>query len=253
MMMLTIAQREWRSLFLSPLAWTVLAVVQVILAYMFFAQIEFFMQIQPRLAAMASAPGVTDIIVVPLFGNAAIVLLLVVPLLTMRMLSDERRNKTLSLLLSAPVSMSDIVVGKFLGVCGFFLVQLLLIVMMPLSLLAGGMLDYGVLASCVLGLMLLLASFVALGVYMSSLTAQPTIAAISTFGLLLLLWILDWGGGSGGGSASESIMAYLSLLSHYQSLLKGSFNSADVIYYILFITLFLVLGIRRLDTDRLQS
>lgn len=246
-MILTIARRELRSLFLSPLAWTMLAIVFVILTYIFFVQIELFMELQPRLSAMPAPPGITEVIVAPVFGNATIVLLLVVPLLTMRLLSDERRNQTLSLLLSAPLSMSDIILGKFFGIVAFLLVLVALIMLMPLSLLLGGALDFGVLASCCLGLVLLVSAFAALGLYMSSLTAQPTIAAISSFGALLLLWIIDWNGDTSG------VLSYLSLIRHYQALLKGVFNSADVIYYLLFIATFLILAIRRLDAERLQS
>jgi len=162
-MILTIARRELRSLFLSPLAWTILAVIIVILAYMFFMQIELFMQLQPRLSAMPAAPGITEVIVAPVFGNTAIVLLLVVPLLTMRLLSDERRNQTLSLLLSAPLSMRDIVLGKFFGIVAFLLVVVGFIILMPVSLLLGGTLDFGVLASCTLGLVLLVSAFCCVG------------------------------------------------------------------------------------------
>ena len=123
----TIAARELRSLFFSPLAWTMLAVIQVIIAFLFLVQVDFFLQIQPRLAQMPGAPGLTEIVVAPTFGNAALILLLVVPLLTMRLVSDELRNQTLSLLFSAPVSMSAIILGKYLGVLGFLLIQLLLI------------------------------------------------------------------------------------------------------------------------------
>jgi len=195
----------------------------------------------------------TGIMVAPLFGNAAISLLLVVPLLTMRLISDEGCNQTLSLLLSAPLSMAEIVMGKFLAVVIFLVVLLFLIMLMPLSLLAGGALDFGVLVSGALGLALILFSFTALGLYMSSLTTQPTIAAISSFGVLLLLWVLDWGGSSADVSAGAGIMGYLSLVRHYEALLKGVFNSADIVYYLLFIVTFLVLGIRRLGADRLQS
>lgn len=252
-MIFVIAGRELRSLFLSPLAWSILAVVQLILAYMFLAQIDFFLQVQPRLPLLASAPGVTEIIAVPLFGNAAMVLLLVVPLITMRLISDERRNQTLTLLLAAPISMTSIVLGKFLGVMLFLLVMLLLLLLMPLSLLLGGSLDFGVLAATVLGLFLLLASFAAVGIFMSSLTAQPTIAAVSSFGILLLLWIIDWAGNAGTTAGpGNNMLAYLSLLRHYEALLKGVFNSADLLYYLLFIVTFLVLTVRRLDAERTQ-
>jgi len=251
MMAFTIAGRELRSLFISPLAWSILAVVQLILAYMFLTQLDLFMALQSRLLGVEGAPGVTEIIAAPLLGNAAVVLLLVVPMLTMRLVSEERRAQTLSLLFSAPLSMSEIVLGKFLGVMGFLLIMVLMIVLMPLSLLVGGSLDLGMLLAGVLGLVLLLASFAALGLFMSTLTEQPTIAAVSSFGVLLLLWIIDWAGGNDASQVSE-LFAYLSLLRHFESLLKGVFDSADVIYYLLFVTLFLVMSIRRLDADRLQ-
>jgi ABC-2 type transport system permease protein len=249
-MILTIAARELRSLFLSPLAWSVLAVVQFILAYLFLAQVDNFMTLQPQLVGLEGAPGVTDLIAAPLFGDAAIVLLLVTPLITMRILSEERRNGTLTLLFSAPVTMTEIVLGKYLGVLGFFFILLAMVVFMPLSLLAGTSLDLGKLAAGVLGLGLLLAAFSAAGLYMSSLTEQPTVAAISTFGLLLLLWIIDWAGK--GGAEVSGLLHYLSLLRHYEPLLRGLVNSSDVLYYLLFVVTFLGLSIRRLDADRLS-
>ncbi len=250
-MIFTIAGRELRSMFLSPLAWVVLAVVSGLCAYFFLLYVELYLQLQPRIAATVSGPGVTSIIIAPLFSTAATILLLVTPLLTMRLISEERRNQTLSLLISAPISMTEIVLGKFLGVFGFVFLMLALIVFMPLSLLVGGALDVGLLASGVLGLVLLLASFCSVGLLISSLTQQPTVAAIGTFGVLLLLWILNLASttGSGGGE----VLAYLSMLSHYQSLLQGVFSSADIFYYLLVTGSCLALSIRRLDADRLRG
>ena len=251
MMALVIAGREFRSLFLSPLAWTILGVIQIILAYMFLAQMDYFLMVQPRIAGMEEAPGITDLIVAPLFGNAGIILLLVTPMLTMRLISEERRNRTLSLLFTAPVSMTEIVLGKYLGVLGFLLITVCMILLMPLSLLWGGGLDLGKLAACVMALTLLLAGFAALGLYMSALASQPTVAAVSTFGALLLLWIIDWS--SHAGSQGGGVLEYLSLLRHYEGLLKGLITTTDLIYFVLFITTFLVLSVHRLDNDRLQK
>jgi ABC-2 type transport system permease protein len=249
-MIFTIAARELRSLFLSPLAWSILAVTLFILAYLFLSQIEAYINLQPRLAALDGAPGVADIVVAPLFADAAVVLLLITPLVTMRVLSEERRSRTISLLFSAPVSMTEIVIGKYLGVLSFFLILLALLALMPLSLLAGTELDMGKLAAGMLGLVLVVAAFTAIGVYMSALTEQPTVAAVTTFGLLLLLWIIDWAGNS---QMDESnALAYLSMLRHYEPLLKGLFSSADVGYYLLMIVLFIGFSIRRLDATRLQ-
>ena len=251
MMIFTLARRELRSLFLSPLAWAILAIVQFILAYLFLSQLQEFLLVQPKLAAVDNAPGVTELVIVPLYGSAAFIMMLVTPLLTMRLISEERKNKSLSLLMSAPISMTEIILGKYLGMLGFALIMIMSMTLMPLSLYFVGTLDGGQLFTIVLGISLLLASFISLGLYMSSLTAQPTIAAMSTFGLLLLLWIVDWAGGKTE-EATSGLLEYLSILRHFEAFTKGVFNSGDFIYYILFITLFLILSIRRLDGDRLQ-
>ena len=247
-MILTIAKREFRSLFLSPLAWVILAVIQVILAWSFFSSIDVFFSIQAELTTMKNAPGVTDLIATPLFEVASIVLLMVTPLLTMRLISEEKRNKTISLLYSAPLSITEIVLGKYLGLLFFILTLLLLITLMPLSLSMGTSLDLTKLFSGVLGLFLTLAAFSAAGLYMSSLTDNPMIAAISTFGLLLLLWMINLST-----ETASTVFSYLSLHAHFSSLLRGILNTSDLIYFVLFIVGFVVLTIRQLETQRLQS
>jgi ABC-2 type transport system permease protein len=249
-MIFTLAARELRSMFLSPMAWVILAVISGLCAYFFLLYIDLYLQLQPRLAAAANGPGVTDIIVVPLFSTAATVLLLVTPLLTMRLISEERRSQTLSLLMSAPVSMTEIILGKFVGVFAFLLLMLALVAVMPLTLLVGGEVDLGLWASGLLGLLLLLASVCSIGLYISTLTTQPTVAAVASFGVLLLLWVLNLAGSTDG--EGSGVLSYLSLLSHYQPLLKGIFSSADIVYYLLVIAGCLVFSIRRLDADRLQ-
>lgn len=231
------------------MAWAILAVVQAIIAYFFLIYLDYFVQIQPQLTTLPNAPGITSLVVAPLFSTVAIVLLLVVPLLSMRLISEERRNKTLSLLLSAPVSVSEIILGKFLGILGFLLLILLMICLMPLSLMFSGSLDAGLMISGLLSMFLLLCSFTAIGLYLSTLTKQPTVAAVSTFGVLLLLWIVDIAGKTVG---QDSVLSYFSMLNHNQALLRGIFSSADIVYYLLFTTVFLVLSVRRLDAERLQ-
>jgi ABC-2 type transport system permease protein len=244
MMAFRIAWRELRNLFLSPLAWCVLAVVQFILAWMFLASVESFR------GNPSGVAGVTDSVAAGLYSISSIVMLLVIPLLTMRLVSEERRSGSLTLLLSAPVRMSEIVVGKYLGLLAFLAIVVLMLTLMPLSLAMGTHLDYGKLAADVLGLLLLVGAFAAAGLYMSTLTRQPVVAAISSFGLLLFLWVVNWL--SHGDARYSAVLHYLSLVDHYGSLLRGSFDSSDVIYYLLFIATFLTLSIRRLDGQRLQ-
>jgi len=249
--MLSLAKNELYRLFLSPLAWIILALTQLILAYLFLTHIDYFVQIQAKISAIPGAPGVTELIAIPLLSNAATLLLLIAPLVTMRLIAEERRNESLPLLLSAPLSTHQIVLGKYLGTFSFFLVLLLLISLMPLSLSLGSQLDFGLLASGLLGLALLLASFTAIGLFLSSLTKQPTIAAMTTFACLFLLWIIDWAGNTQITAESSNLFSWLSLLRHYQSLLQGEINSSDIIYYLIVISTFLILTIRRLDSERL--
>lgn len=251
-MILTIAGRELRSMFLSPLAWAVLAVVEAILAFLFLQQLDLFIAFQSQLAMLESPPGVTEVVAMPIFSTAAIVLLLVVPLLTMRLLSEEKRQKTLPLLMSAPISMSEIVLGKYLGMVAFLAIMVALIGLMPLSLLAGGRLDFGLLLTALLGLLLMVSAFAAAGLFLSSLTNHPAVAAVSSFGLLLLLWLIDIAGGADG-ATSDQLLSWLSLQRHYDALLKGLIDSGDLIYFLLFSATFLLLTVRQLDAERLQS
>lgn len=249
--MLVIAGRELRGLMLSPLAWTLLAAVQAWLAWIFLILADEFRGLQGRLVGLEHAPGVTDLIAAPLFRVAAWCLLILTPLLTMRLFSEERRSRTLDLLLSAPVGTSAIVLGKYLGVLAFLLGATALVAAMPLSLSVGASLDLGKLLAGWLGLNLLVASFAAAGLYLSTLTAQPLVAAVSTLGLLLFLCVAD--AGSIGRETAGNLFGYLSLLRHYDALLLGLFDSADVAYYLLFSAAFLGLAIRRLDDGRLRD
>ncbi len=248
-MIWVIAKREFFAMFRSPLAWIILAVVQAILGYMFLANLDNFFMLQPQLAQLENTPGVTDVVITPLMQVAAIILLMIMPLITMRSLAEEKRNRTLSLLVSAPLSMSEIVLGKYLGLLLFVLILVSLLMLMPLSLYLGTSPDAGKLLSIYLGMLLLLAAFSAIGLYLSSLTENQTIAAVGTFGVLLMLWIIDWIGGSI--DNGQSILAYLSLLQHHQSMLEGVFDTADVAYYLILIVGFLGLTIRQLDRERL--
>jgi len=248
-MILTIARREFTTMFLSPLAWVILGILQTILGYMFLAQLDNYFTLQPQLLNLKNAPGVTDIVIASLFQLAAIILLMIMPLITMRTIAEEKRNKTLSLLISSPISMTEIVLGKFLGLFLFVVVLVSLLMLMPLSLYMGTELDTGKLFAIYLAMLLLLGSFAAIGLYLSSLTDNQTIAAISTFGALLMLWIIDWIGESI--ADSDSVVGYLSILQHHQSMLRGVFDSSDIAYYLILITAFLVLTIRQLDRERM--
>jgi ABC-2 type transport system permease protein len=244
-----IARREFGAMFLAPLAWVILAVIQIILGYMFLTNLDNFFLLQPQLLQLQNTPGVTDVVIAPLMQVAAIILLMVMPLLTMRSIAEEKRNRSLTLLISAPLGMTEIVLGKFFGLMLFVLVLVSMLMLMPLSLYLGTTPDGGKLLSIFIGMLLLLGAFSAIGLYLSSLTENQTIAAVGSFGILLMLWIIDWLSDSV--SSGQSLLAYLSLLQHHESLLEGVFNSSDIAYYLLLIIAFLGLTIRQLDRERL--
>ncbi|OGI41223.1 MAG: ABC transporter permease [Candidatus Muproteobacteria bacterium RBG_16_62_13] len=245
-MIFTIAWREFRSLFLSPLAWAMLAVLQLILGILFFyILIVVYGPNQDKYALVEGWPGATLIIVPNYLTLAGFLLLLMVPLMTMRLVAEERRSKTITLLFSAPVSMTEIVLGKYLGVMIFLLLVLVLVALMPLSLLVGGRIDLGVVFTGLFGLMLTLASFAAVGLFISTLTQHPAVAAIASFGALLCFWLVDVS------TQGTGLIAYLSLFNHYQPFLQGVFDTADAAYHLLLIVTLLVLSVRRLDADRM--
>ena len=234
-----IARHELRRYFASPLAWLCLAVVQLIMGLVFWLLLAEFANGDIGREGI----GVTEYVAGGLFGFATLVLLLVTPLLSMRSFAEERQLGSLALYLAAPVPLSALVLGKYLGLLGFMGLMLLGIAAMPLSLLIGTPLDMGLLASGWLGLVLLTAAFAAATLFVSSLTRQATLAAIGGFGLLLLLWLLQALTGQTG--ALQSMADYLSLLGHFDQFRRGIFDSSDLVFYLLFSAAFLGLcGIR---------
>lgn len=175
---------------------------------------------------------------------SALLLLVVSPILAMRLIAEERRNHTLPLLLSAPVSLAAIVGGKFLGLWLFLCLIVALSGVMALSLYSGGALDAGLLLTGLIGQMLLAACFAALGLYFSCLTAHPAVAAIGGIGAGLGLWLLDFV------SRGQDVLQALSLLHHFEHINRGFLDSADVLYFLLFTATFLLLAVNRLDRER---
>jgi ABC-2 type transport system permease protein len=247
-MILTIAHKEFRSLFSAPSTWMILGALQFIFAWFFLARLDAYLQIQTQLAMVANAPGATLSVAAPLFGTLALVLMMLIPLFTMRLLAEERRNQTLVLLLAAPISSGQIVFGKFLSLVLFITLIIASSTAMLSVLCLGTHLDFGLLLANAFGLWLLSASYAALGLYLSSLTKQPIVAAMSAIALLFGLWLIDFGSADSGSSLRN-----LSPSAHAQSLNAGLIASADIFYFVVFIATFLLLTIRRVNNNRLYA
>lgn len=247
-MILTIAKKEFRSLFAAPSTWWMLALLQFLFAWFYFARMDDYLQVQAQLAQMDNAPGATIAVATPLCGALALMLMLLIPLFTMRLIAEERRNLTWVLLLTSPVSAAHIVLGKFFGL----LLLLLLIVAgcaaMLATLLLGTHADIGLMLANLLGVLLLSASYAALGLYFSALNKQPIIAAISALGLSFGLWLLEMSA-----SDNRGFLRAISPNTHFQNLNMGLLNSADLIYFVLFIATLLWLTVRQLNDERRQG
>jgi len=256
-MIFTIAGKELKALFASPLAWVILTVVQIIIGYAFLRRLDDFLQLQPQLIQMANPPGATELIAAPAFATAAGVFLFAVPLLGMRLIAEERRNQTLVLLVSAPVSMSEIVLGKFLGLLAFLVLIILLVALMPLSLSPTTQLDYGLLAGFVAGLILLAACFAAVSLFVSCLTVHPVAAAIGAFAALLAMLLTGDVAVEGlkarGWGVTASLAQVLSPIRNFEPFGRGMLDTYAIACSLLLTLAFLVLATRQLDARRLRG
>lgn len=243
-----LALRELRSLFSMPSTWFALAVLQFIFAWFFLARLDAFLEVQPQLAQLANPPGVTITIAAPLFNTAALLLMMLAPMFTMRLIAEERRNQTLTLLLSAPLSSRHIVLGKFFGLLVFLAALMTGVPLMLYTLAFGTDLDHGLLLSNMLGLLLLTASFVAVGLYVSALTTQPVIAAIGALAVLVGLWLADIGA-----ALEDSPWHLISPLNHFQNFNAGLLDSGDAVFFVLFSAFFLLLAMRRIHNNRIYG
>lgn len=253
----TIAAKELKTLFASPLAWIVLTAVQITGAVVFLRQYDRFVEVQPQQLQLANAPGVTEFLATPLFTAMAVVLLLAVPLLAMRSIAEERRNQTMVLLTSAPLSMTEIVLGKFFGLGAFLALIVALTSAMPLSLAASASLDYGLLASLCAGLLLLALAFSAVSLYLSSLTLHPMGAAFGAFAVLLLMLLVGEAASDGlrarGWQLAAALVQVFSPLRNFEPFVKGVIDTYAVACSLLLALVFLVLTVRRLDARRLRG
>lgn len=247
-MILTLARKELYSLFAMPSTWFLLGGLQFIFAWFFLLRLDDFLQVQTQFAQIANAPGATQAVVAPVFVTLGLILLMLVPMFTMRLLAEERRNQTLTLLLTAPISELQIVLGKFIGLLLFLLLVIAGCTLMVLTLSLGTHLDMGLLLCNALGLVLLVAAYAALGLYASSLTSHPAIAAISSLAVLFGLLLLDMSV-----TSSNNLWRALTPTSHFHSFNMGLFNSADLVYFVLFSGVFLALTVRRLRNNRLYG
>jgi ABC-2 type transport system permease protein len=248
-----IASKELREYFNSVLGWVSLTLLVFITGVFYWIFVSAYATESERAAAnpMAELPSLNEVVIGTLFSNIAVIFLFVVPLITMRLLAEERRNHTLEFLMTAPVSSGEIVVGKFLGSLGFLVVALALTAHYPIMLFKLGNPDLGPVLTAYLGALLLGGTFVALGLLASSFTQHQLVAGIIGFVVSLLMWVIGWFGNlleTGGGS----LLTYLSFSENYDSFVKGFVKLESVVYFLSCMVFFLFATQQRLETMRRQ-
>jgi ABC-2 type transport system permease protein len=247
-----IFKKEMRLYFTSPIAWVILTIFLFIAGYFFYSIFAFY-----TLASMQSAMNpqmardlnVTDSVLRPLFSNISVILLLLMPLVTMRLFAEERRSGTIELLLTYPVRDGAVLIGKYLAAIALYALMLVLTLVYPALIAYFARPEWGVLLTGYLGLLLMGATFLAVGIFASSLTENQIVASITTFGILLIFWVIGWSSDYAGGTWGR-LLTHVSLLEHFDSFSKGVLDTKDVIYYVDFTVVALFLTLRSVEARR---
>ncbi len=251
---LTIAGKELRSYFVSPIGYVVLTGFLLLGGWFFFNLLSRFNFLLGIYAAMRNPEmqaqlNLNDAVIVPLLHNLSVVLVILVPMITMRAFAEERRAGTYELLMTAPLTITEIVAGKFIAVLSFLMIMIGLTGIYPAVLLVYGNPEIGMIVAGYLGLVLLAVSFATVGLLTSSLTENQIIAAVSCLVALLLLYIISWPADTAGGVLGE-VLRYLSLTEHFSEMVKGVIDTRDVVYFLSVIALALFLTQRSVESIR---
>ena len=243
----TVLKRELKSYFSSPVAYIILVVFLVLSGVFFFLYLQSFIssQFDPRFQLFKEKLNLNEFVVRPYLGTISVVLLLMIPVISMRLIAEEKKNYTSELLFTSPIRVVQIVLGKFLAPLTLFLIMLILSAIHLLILTLYGNPDLGPVLSGYLGLFLLGASFLSIGLFASSLTENQIVAAVISFGILLVFWILG-----ASSDADSSVLGYLSIINHFDNFTKGVIEVKDVVYYLSFSFFGLFLTQVTLDSER---
>ncbi len=248
---LAIAHKELRSYFASPIAYIVIGFFALLFGWFYIGILDWFVRqgLQGQMGMGGGATNVNQQMIRPLILNVTVVFLFLLPLITMRTYAEEKRSGTMELLLTSPLTDLEIVLGKFLGALALYGVMVALTLIHFGLLFAFGTPEWKPLATAYLGLLLFGGCFIALGLFISSLTKNQIVAGAATFGIFLLLWVVDWIGESMG-PTGQAILKYLSMTEHLDDFVKGVIDTKHLVYYLSFIAFGLFLTVRSVDTER---
>ncbi len=248
-------EKEMRTYFTSPIAYVLAAVFLVITGYFFYGmtvtfsnECLYYMQYASRYGGMPSL-NLNQQVIRGMLGLISFISLFMIPMLTMRLYAEEKRSGTMELLMTSPMRITETLLGKFFACFVLYAVIVGLTVIYQLILAAYGSPEWGPVFSGYLGVLLMGAAFIAVGIFASSLTESQIIAVVLGFGALLLFWVI--------GSAAiftrpgaGKVFSYLSILTHMLSFQKGVIDTQDIIFALGFIGFFLFLTVKVVESQR---
>jgi len=249
---LAIAHKELKSYFASPVAYVVIGFSAILFGWFFINLLYYFDRTQMQAGSGFQGPqavNVNEIMISPLFLNVSVILLFTLPLITMRTYAEEKRSGTIELLLTSPLTDLQIVMGKFLGGLVLYGAMLAVTLVHMAILFTYGNPEWRPIAAGYLGLILMRACFLSLGLFVSSLTRNQIIAGMVTFAVFLMFWVVNWIA-TFMGPTSQAVLNYLSITEHLNDFARGVIDTKHLVYYLSFIAFSLFLTVRAVDSER---
>jgi ABC-2 type transport system permease protein len=247
---LAIAQKELRGYFATPIGYIVIGMFALLWGWFYYVMLMIFNQQSLQLGGLEG--GNVDInsqLIRPLFLNASVILLFVLPLVTMRIYSEEKRSGTIELLLTSPLTDVEIIIGKFLGALTLYAAMLAITAIHVGLLFSYGNPEWRVVVIGYLGLLLMGGCFISVGLLISSMTKNQIVSGMITFAVFLMLWVINWPA-SFVGPNMQNILNYLSITDHFDDFTKGVLDTKHLVYYFSVMAFGLFLTARSVDTER---
>lgn len=250
----TICQKELRSYFASPVAYLLLTMFGLIFGFFFWNMLGYFviqgmeMQMHGQMVPM----DVNEQVIRPLLSNVSVIGLFFIPMITMRLFAEEKRTGTIELLATSPIRDWEIILGKWVAAMVLYSGLLLFTALNFAFLFRYGNPNWKPLAIGYLGLLLQAGALLAIGTFISTLTRNQIIAGAATFGVCLLLWVLEWVSGYESASWAQ-VLSYLSVITHFESFGRGVLDSKDAVFYLTVIFLGLFFTARSMESLRWRS
>ncbi|HUJ20386.1 MAG TPA: ABC transporter permease subunit [Bryobacteraceae bacterium] len=251
---LVIFKKELKSYFASPIAYLLLAIFAVIFGFFFYSATRFFVLqgMQMQMMGRGMPMDVNEYVIRPLLTNASVIGLFLIPMITMRLYAEEKRSGTIELLMTSPVRDLEIVLGKWFAALTLYASILGISAINIAILFAYGRPDWKPILVGYLGLLLQGGCLLAIGIFISTMTRNQIIAGGATFAVCLMLWVLDWVSAYDQ-SAWAKIIAYLSVVTHFEPFSKGVIDSKDIIFYLTMIFFGLFLTTRSVESLRWRA